>query len=394
MGKNLARLELQVFLEELSRRLPHMRLAEQRFSYVPNISFRGPEHLWVQWDPRDNPERRDPALLDARQPVRIGESTRATGARLVRVASLRPVAERVLEIELEPDDQRALPRWSPGAHVELECGDTGLSRPYSLCGDPDDARSLRVAVLREPEGRGGSNWIHTRLRVGERLRLRGPRNHFGLDENAPSLVFVAGGIGITPIAAMALRARRLGMDYVLHYSGHARAGMAYVDELRALHGERLRLHAADQGARADYARELRELPAGCGVYACGPQRLLDALQELSAAWPPGTLRVERFQGGASALDPTKEHAFDVELSDSGQRIRVGADQTLLQALRAANIDLPSDCCEGLCGSCEVRVLEGEVEHRDVVLTPTERARNDKMMACCSRAAGTRLVLEL
>ncbi len=394
MGKNLARLELQVFLEELSRRLPHMRLAEQRFSYVPNISFRGPEHLWVEWDPRDNPERRDPALLDARQPVRIGESTRATGARLVRVAALRPVAERVLEIELEPDDQRALPRWSPGAHVDLECGDTGLSRQYSLCGDPDDTRRLRLAVLHEPEGRGGSHWIHTRLRVGDRLRLRGPRNHFGFDENAPSLVFVAGGIGITPIAAMALRARRLGMDYVLHYSGHARAGMAYVDELRALHGERLRLHAADQGARADYARELRDLPAGCGVYACGPQRLLDALQELSAAWPPGTLRVERFQGGAGALDPTKEHAFDVELSDSGQRIRVGADQTLLQALRAANIDLPSDCCEGLCGSCEVRVLEGEVDHRDVVLTPTERARHDKMMSCCSRAVGTRLVLEL
>lgn len=394
MGKNLARLELQVFLEELSRRLPHMRLAEQRFSYVPNISFRGPEHLWVEWDPRDNPERRDPAVLRHSQPVRIGESTRAASARLLRVAALRPLAERVLEIELQADDGRALPRWTPGAHVDLECGETGLTRQYSLCGDPEDPRSLRVAVLHEAEGRGGSHWIHTRLRVGERVRLRGPRNHFAFDESAPAAVFVAGGIGITPIAAMALRARSLGIDYVLHYSGHARAAMAYVDELRALHGERLRLHAADQGARADYARELRDLPRGCAVYACGPQRLLDALQDLSAAWPPGTLRVERFQGGAGALDPAKEHAFDVELSDSGQRIRVAADQSLLQALRAANIDLPSDCCEGLCGSCEVRVLEGEVDHRDVVLTPAERARHDKMMSCCSRAAGTRLVLEL
>lgn len=396
MGKNLARMEMQVFLEELSRRLPHMRLAEQRFSFVPNIAFRGPEHLWVQWDPNDNPERRDAGVLAARQPVRIGESTRAASGRLLRVAALRDVAAGVLEIELHADDGRALPRWTAGAHVDVECGSGGPSRQYSLVGDPDDASRLRLAVLHEAAGRGGSHWIHSRLRVGDALRLRGPRNHFALDETAHRVVFVAGGIGITPISALASRARLLGIDYVLHYSGRTRAGMAYLEELRALHGERLRLHVAAEGTRADYARELRELAADTAVYACGPQSLLDALEELSrrAAWPAATLRTERFQGGAAALDPTKEHAFDVELRDSGQRIRVAADQTLLQALRAANIDLPSDCCEGLCGSCEVRVLEGSVDHRDVVLAADERASQTRMMSCCSRAAGDRLVLEL
>ncbi len=395
MGKNLARLELQIFLEELSRRLPHMRLAEQSFSYVPNISFRGPEHLWVEWDPQRNPERADPGLLAARQPVRIGESTRAAAGRALRLMALRPVAEGVLELELAADDARALPRWSPGAHIDLECGDTGLSRQYSLCGDPDDPTRLRVAVLHEARGRGGSHWIHTRLQPGERLRMRGPRNHFAFDETARSVVLIAGGIGITPISAMARRARALGIDYLLHYSGHSRRTMAYVDELRALHGERLRLHVADEATRADYAAELADLAPDATVYACGPQRLLDALQELAAAWPAQTLRIERFQAsGAAALDPSREHGFEVELRDSGQLLRVAPDQTLLQALRAANIDVPSDCCEGLCGSCEVAVLDGEVDHRDVVLTAEERARHRKMMSCCSRAAGKRLVLEL
>ncbi len=210
MGKNLARMEMQVFLEELTRRLPHMRLAGQTFTYVPNTSFRGPEHLLVEWDPAQNPERRDPALLDVRQPVRIGERPRTPSARTAgdRRAST-PAADGVVRLRLAAPDGKPLPRWAPGSHIDVECGDTGLSRQYSLCGDPDDAAALEIAVLRDPDSRGGSAWVHGSVQAGDRLRIRGPRNHFRFDEGCQRAIFIAGGIGITPVSAMARRAVRL-----------------------------------------------------------------------------------------------------------------------------------------------------------------------------------------
>ncbi|QKQ47491.1 MULTISPECIES: cytochrome P450/oxidoreductase [Achromobacter] len=394
MGKNLARMEMQIFLEELTRRLPHLRLAEQRFTYVPNTSFRGPEHLWVEWNPADNPERRDPSLLAQRQPVRIGEpSTHAISRKLV-VASVTRAADRIARIRLESPDGKPLPRWTPGSHIDVECGDTGLSRQYSLCGDPAVPGALEIAVLREADGRGGSAWIHEHLRPGGTVRVRGPRNHFRMDESAARLIFIAGGIGITPISAMARRARELGLDYQLHYSGRARGCMALLDDLAQLHGERLHLHVSDEGGRNDFAALLAQPDAGTQIYACGPERMLAALQEACAGWPEDALRVEHFHSTLATLDPSREHAFEAELKDSGIVLQVPADQTLLAALRAANIDVQSDCEEGLCGSCEVRVLDGAVDHRDVVLTRAEREAGTRMMACCSRAQGGRIVLEL
>ncbi|VVE77258.1 cytochrome P450/oxidoreductase [Pandoraea sputorum] len=394
MGKNLARMEMQIFLEEFTRRLPHMTLAEQKFTYVPNTSFRGPEHVFVEWDPAQNPELRDPSVLERHAPVRIGEPSGHSVTRPVVVESVTPVAEGIVKLRLVAPDGRTLPRWAPGSHIDIECGETGLSRQYSLCGDPMDAAALEIAVLHEPEGRGGSNWVHTQVSVGDRLRIRGPRNHFRLDETTPRAIFVAGGIGVTPIAAMARRAKVLGIDYEIHYSGRSRRTMALVDELQTLHGERLHLWVKDEGQRADYAALLATPQDGTQVYACGPVRMLDGLAQCCAHWPDDTLRVEHFQSQLGTLDPEKEHAFEVTLKDSGITVMVPADQTLLTALRAANIDVQSDCEEGLCGSCEVQVLEGDVDHRDVVLTRTERDANTKMMSCCSRACGKKLVLAL
>ncbi|GER09825.1 cytochrome P450/oxidoreductase [Variovorax boronicumulans] len=394
MGKNLARMEMQIFLEEFTRRLPHMRLSEQRFSYVPNTSFRGPEHLWVEWDPRANPERANAGLRDVQVPVRIGEPSAHAIARPVVVERVTPVADGVVRLRLVSPDGKPLPRWTPGSHIDVECGSPELSRQYSLCGDPDEAHALEIAVLHEPEGRGGSAWVHANVKVGDRLRIRGPRNHFRLDESLPKAIFIAGGIGITPVSAMARRAKALGMDYELHYSGRSRASMAFVDELAALHGGRLHVHAADEGRRNDLHALLATPVPGAQVYACGPLRMLEALEDCCAAWPEGALRVEHFESTLATLDPSKEHAFEVELKDSGLVITVPPDQTLLTALRAANVDVQSDCEEGLCGSCEVRVLAGKVDHRDVVLTRSERDANTKMMACCSRACEGRLVLEL
>lgn len=394
MGKNLARMEMQIFLEEFTRRLPHMRLSEQRFTYVPNTSFRGPEHLWVEWDPAANPERANKGLRDVQVPVRIGEPSAHSIARPVVVERVTPVADGIVKLRLVSPDGKSLPRWTPGSHIDVECGTPELSRQYSLCGDPDEAGVLEIAVLHEPDGRGGSAWVHANVKPGDRLRIRGPRNHFRLDESLKKAIFIAGGIGITPVSAMARRAKALGMDYELHYSGRSRASMAFVDELAALHGERLHVHAADEGRRNDLQALLAQPVPGAQVYACGPLRMLEALESCCAAWPEGALRVEHFESTLATLDPSKEHAFEVELKDSGLVLTVPPDQTLLTALRAANVDVQSDCEEGLCGSCEVRVLSGKVDHRDVVLTRTERDANTKMMACCSRACEGRLVLEL
>ncbi|KAA6120741.1 cytochrome P450/oxidoreductase [Cupriavidus cauae] len=395
MGKNLARMEMQIFLEEFTRRLPHMKLSEQKFTYVPNTSFRGPEHLWVEWDPSQNPERRNPALLQARTPVRIGEPSSHAINRTVVVERVTRVADDIVRLRLVSPDGKPLPRWSPGSHIDVECGNTGVSRQYSLCGDPADTQAFEIAVLRETESRGGSAWIHRELKAGDRLRIRGPRNHFRLDESARRLILIAGGIGITPISAMARRARELGIDYQLHYCGRGRASMALLDELAALHGERLHVYARDEGARADLGALLGQPDAATQIYACGPARMLDALAACCASWPEDALRVEHFTSTLGALDPSKEQAFEAELKDSGIVVTVRADQTLLAALRAANIDVQSDCEEGLCGSCEVRVLAGEIDHRDVVLTRAEREANGKMMSCCSRAkCGQRIVLEL
>ncbi|MBB2999920.1 cytochrome P450/ferredoxin-NADP reductase [Paraburkholderia tropica] len=392
MGKNLARMEMQIFLEEFTRRLPHMRLAEQQFSYVPNTSFRGPEHVWVEWDPKQNPERANRALLDAEVPVRIGEPSAHALSRPVVVERVERVAQDIVRLRLVAPDGGVLPRWAPGAHIDVECGESGVSRQYSLCGDPADTHAFEIAVLRETDSRGGSAWVHDTLREGMRLKIRGPRNHFRLDEEGRRAIFIAGGIGITPVSAMARRARELGIDYELHYSGRSRANMALVDELTQLHGERLCVHVSEEGTRNDFGA-LR-VDALTRVYACGPARMLEALEAASAAWPEDALRVEHFAASVGKLDPADEHAFEVELKDSGLVLPVAADQTVLDALRRANIDVQSDCEEGLCGSCEVRVLAGEIDHRDVVLTRAERDTQTRMMACCSRAKGQRIVLEL
>lgn len=392
LGKHLARMELQILIDELTRRLPHLRLAAQKFSYVPNTSFRGPEHLWVEWDPAANPERTRPAVGASTLVVRVGESNARRAGRGLTVLSITPEADDVVRVRLAAPDGAPLPAWRAGAHLDVACGDTGLSRQYSLCGDPDARTVYDIAVLRAPDSRGGSAWLHRALSTGMRVRVRGPRNHFGLAAEAGRVIFVAGGIGITPIMALANEARTRGLDYVVHYCGRRRAAMAFVDALQALHGARLRLHVTDEGTRLDPAA--LEVAPGVQVYGCGPARLLDALAECAQRWPPDALRVERFAAAAVGAGQGPDRSFDVELKDSELTLTVPAGRTLLAVLRAANVDVPSDCEEGLCGACEVRVLAGEVEHRDSVLSAGERALNTRMMTCCSRAGGGRLVLEI
>jgi ferredoxin len=193
---------------------------------------------------------------------------------------------------------------------------------------------------------------------------------------------------------MALKAKQLGIDYALHYSGKSRKDMAFVDSLLGIHGQRLALHISDEGGRANYGQVLHDFSTEVQVYACGPQGLLAELEILCGSLPQAILKVEYFQSSTNGLEPLEEHAFEIELKDSGLVVQVPHNRTVMEALRSVNIDVQSDCAEGLCGSCEVRVLSGNIDHRDKVLTAKERQSNSKMMVCCSRAQGDRLVLEL
>ena len=392
MGKNLARMEMRIFLEEFTKRLPHMELVPgQVFEYLPNTSFRGPDHLLVRWDPANNPERRDAGRLDQHTVFPIGAPSKHAIARQVRISDMHFAADGVLRLRLEDVEGREMPGWTAGAHIDVLIGD--YERKYSLCGRCDDTRSFEIAVRKEEAGRGGSAYIHDVIAPGAEIRIRGPKNHFQLDESAERYLLIAGGIGITAIIAMADHLKLAGKDYLIHYAGRSLAGMAFLDRLQRDHGDRLQLYPGLEGRRLDAAAVIGDTTADTQIYACGPERLLGALEAIMRD-QPARLHVEHFSAASTRLDPENEISFDVELRDSGLSVHVGPDQTLLQALHAIGVDVPCDCQEGLCGSCEVGVLAGGIDHRDKVLSTAERAGNTRMMACCSRARDSKLVLAL
>ncbi|WP_179023099.1 PDR/VanB family oxidoreductase [Streptomyces sp. IMTB 2501] len=305
------------------------------------------------------------------------------------------VAEGVLALTLGDPLGRALPAWEPGAHVDLLLG-PDLERQYSLCGDPADRSAWRIAVLREPAGRRGSPrpragegsaYVHEQLGEGGKVRVRGPRNHFRL-EPAPRYRFLAGGIGITPILPMLAAAERSGAEWTLLYGGRTRSSMAFTAEL-ACYGDRVTLAPQDEAGLLDLAPVLDGLPAGTLVYCCGPGPLLDAVEERC---PAGALRIERFRPKEQRASMDRE--FEVVLARSGRTVPVPPDMSVLDAVRAAGVEVLYSCTEGTCGTCETDVLEGAPEHRDSVLTEEERAAGDTMMICVSRCRGARIVLDL
>lgn len=333
------------------------------------------------------------------------------------VRNRQPVADGVLALELADPTGAALPEWTPGAHVDLVLA-PDLVRQYSLCGDPADRTRWRIAVLREPAGRGGSARVHDTLRTGDTVRVRGPRNRFALEPSARYL-FVAGGIGITPLLPMLVSAESAGADWRLVYGGRTAASMAFAGELRAAHGDRVSLYPQDEHGLLDLDGLLGEPPdstppdsgppAGTLVYCCGPGALLDEVQRWAAHWPAGVLHVERFTPEAPAghtptpeppateaptTDEHADHEFEVELALSGLTLRVPADRSVLEVLEQHGVPVLSSCRAGTCGTCETTVLAGRVDHRDSLLTEPERAAHDTMFLCVSRAACPKLLLEL
>ncbi|MBA2949380.1 PDR/VanB family oxidoreductase [Streptomyces himalayensis] len=295
-------------------------------------------------------------------------------------------ADGVLALTLRHPLGEELPAWEPGAHIDVLLG-PGLERQYSLCGDPADRSVWRIAVLREPDGRGGSAYVHGELGQGDKVRVRGPRNHFAL-EPAPRYRFIAGGIGITPILPMLAVADAAGAEWTLLYGGRSRGSMAFTDELGA-YGDRVTIAPQDEAGLLDLASVLDDVPEGTLVYCCGPGALLDAVEERC---PGGLLHIERFQPKEQETGP--DTSFEVELSRSGKTVTVPEGVSVLDAVRSAGVEVLYSCAEGTCGTCETDVLEGTPDHRDSVLSDEEREAGETMMICVSRCRGPRLVLDL
>ncbi len=309
----------------------------------------------------------------------------------LRVTRRRTGAEGVVVLDLADPSGADLPEWSPGAHVDLRLPGE-VTRQYSLCGDPADRTTWRIGVLREAQGRGGSQHVHEALHEGAEVDVRGPRNHFELVPS-PRYLFLAGGIGITPLLPMLAAAEAAGAEWELHYGGRSRRSMAFLEALEEATGTRVTLHPQDEVGLIDLDRLLGTQRPGTRVYCCGPEPLLQAVERHCADWPAGTLHLERF-APKDVGEPVLTGSFEVELATSGLSLTVPPEKSVLQVVEEAGIAVLSSCQEGTCGTCETPVLDGAVDHRDSLLTPAEQAANDTMFICVSRAACPRLVLEL
>ena len=318
------------------------------------------------------------------------------GRRTLLVEQASPEADDVVTVRLVDPTGDSLPTWSPGAHLDMYLPN-GLIRQYSLCGDQDDHEAYTVSVRLDGLSRGGSRFLHGDI-VGHTIDVIGPRNHFRLVD-APGYVFIAGGIGITPILSMIRKATRDGSPWRLHYGGRSVSSMPFLEALRLLGSSRVEVTPEDTQGMIDLDVVIDNVPDGHVVYCCGPDGMLRAVEErCSRALPAGSLHIERF-AASSVPKPESQPgvsggSFEVELRRSGVIAMVPPGRTILDVVRDFVDDAPSSCEEGFCGTCETRVLEGVPEHHDSVLTDEEREDGETMMICVGRAKTPRLVLDL
>ncbi len=319
--------------------------------------------------------------------------------RELRVQQMTWEAEGVISIRLARiESDKPLPPWSPGAHIDVYVPD-GTTRQYSLCGDPRDLSAYQIAVLREPESRGGSTFLHEALRVGGRLLVTRPKHHFNL-EDASFHALVAGGIGITPIMTFAEELERSGRPFSLTYGGRTADSMAFRERLAVL-GDKVSYLAEDTDGRPDLDGIVRSVPEGGLVYVCGPLPLLRAV-EAAAEEVHGPeqdlVRFELFSRAGVEIDTAPPalggDTYELVLTESGHTLRLKPDANILDVVLALGIEVENDCRDGICGSCITPVLEGSVEHRDLVLTKKEQAAMDQMLICCSKPTSERLELKL
>jgi cytochrome P450/ferredoxin-NADP reductase len=402
MGAALARLVATVAIEELVAVLDdvELRIVGSPQRWVKQM-VRGFSHLPVELVPADE---RPVALRAHASTAHLADvahlSARATLTTReletdVRVLSRELVSQGVAALVLEAADGAPLPRWEPGAHVDLIIPGVP-TKQYSLSGDPADQQTWRLGILRDPDGSGASMYVHDRLAGGDIVRVRGPRNNFPL-VTSPRYLFIAGGIGITPILPMIRAAQAAGAQWRLVYGGRTRASMAFLDELAgypdATDTSRIAVHPQDEYGLLDLDTLLGTPLPDTKVYCCGPEPLLLAVEQRCAGWPKKSLHVERFVA-KPLTEPVLKVPFDVHLAASGLTVTVPPETSILAALEQAGVGVRSSCEEGTCGTCETPVLDGVPDHRDSVLDQDDRQANACMMICVSRSCTPRLVLDL
>ena len=314
------------------------------------------------------------------------------------VAACSAEAADIKLLKLVPQGGSALPPAEAGAHIDLLLPN-GLVRQYSLCNGPDETGFYLVAVKRDDPSRGGSAWIHAQLDAGQTIQISAPRNHFPLHKEASKHYLLAGGIGVTPLYAMARSLARSGTPFEMHYFARSDAHFAFRQQLgRAPLDAHTRLYpgldVAATTAAGQHVLQEAAADAAAHVYVCGPAPFIDTALQMTAHWPEGRVHFERFSALPIARDEAGDHAFVVELAQSGVSVTVPVGQSIVEALRGHKIYVDTDCEEGICGTCMTNVVSGEIDHRDSILTPQEIARGEVMLPCVSRAKGEKIVLDI
>jgi vanillate O-demethylase ferredoxin subunit len=310
----------------------------------------------------------------------------------LRIHSISFAAEGVLLFELRPPGGGELPPFTPGAHIDLHLAE-GMVRSYSLVNDALQRDRYVIGVKRDPGSRGGSAWLHETARAGQLVPVSGPRNNFELQEQAAHSVFVAGGIGITPLWSMIQRLEQLQRPWTLHYRCGSAATAALLQELRKPHRcGQVHVSFSDAGdPRLDLAAIVREAPAGAHFYCCGPAGMLEGFQAACSGIDPQHVHFEHFTAQQAAAT---DGGFTVRLARSGRSVRVEPGRTILETLEGCGMQVPFSCREGVCGACETRVLAGRPDHRDMLLSPQEQAAGRSIMVCCSGSLDEVLELDL
>jgi ferredoxin-NADP reductase len=307
----------------------------------------------------------------------------------MRLIAIAYAAKDTNLYEFRRTDGANLPGIEPGAHIDIHLPN-GMMRQYSLVTADGDPAAYVVGIKRDRASRGGSRYVHEYLGVAEILKIGGPRNHFPLIEDAPHSVLIAGGIGITPIWCMAQRLQKLGRSFELHYASRTRDEAAFLQELQKLPQAHVHIDA-EAGGFLDLAPLVANAPAGSHFYCCGPAPMLAGYETVTKHVPAAQVHAEYFTAKEEAAN---EGGYVVELRKSELEFAIPQGRTILQVLRDAGVDTPYSCESGVCGACEAKVISGDVDHRDNVLTETERKASKTMMICCSGSKSPRLVLDL
>ncbi|MFL9932499.1 PDR/VanB family oxidoreductase [Paraburkholderia sp. RL18-103-BIB-C] len=316
-------------------------------------------------------------------------ATGAQGAISMRLTSIRYAADDINLYEMRRLDNGMLPAAEPGAHIDVHLPN-GIMRQYSLVTADGDPCSYVIGIKRDRASRGGSAFIHDRLRVGQTLSVGGPRNNFPLLETAEHTVLVAGGIGITPVWAMAQRLHKVGRSFELHYACRERREAAFLDQLASMPQAHLHVDAECGGRPLDIASIVARAPQRAHYYCCGPLPMLNAYEAATASLDPAQVHAEYFMPKAAAAC---EGGYVVELHRTGQTFPIPEGKTILQVLREGGVAAPYSCEEGICGACQVKVMSGTPDHRDSILSDREKQAGDTMLICCSGSKSDRLVID-